>query len=594
MDAILLAAGLGRRMLPLTAERHKSLLPIGETTILGRIVDGLRALPVRDTLVVTGYREGEIRDFLASRYPDMRFRFVHNARYAETNNVVSLAMAFEHTHFDDDVLVIETDVLFDPALLGRLAARRGNAALLDHFRPGMDGTVVSVDEGVVTGVFPPHVQGPDFSYDDKYKTLNLYRFDRQFCRDVFRPLLSLYAQEIDDRCYYELVLGMLVNAGQGRVHAELVDGAPWAEVDDPNDLAAARFVFEPERRLQILERTKGGYWNFDVLDFAHLRNLHFPTDAMVASMKKGLSQFIRGYGSAQTVLDEKLATFLFCRPERVKLLSGASQAFPLLAEILRARAPLLPSPTFGEWPRRFPPARIYRDAPGIAWAEIASALDGAAADLVVLVNPNNPTGTLLPSAWIHALAAAHPATRFLVDESFLGFSDESSLVRHLEERPLDNVVVLSSLSKTLGVPGLRLGYLYACDARLIAEVDERLPIWNLGALSEFFLELLLKFRSELEASLGETRRDRAELTARLTGCACVREVHPSGGNFLLVTLDGDGARAAQLTRALTARHRIYVKDVSARFADGAARLRLAVRVAADHQRLCEALETTWT
>lgn len=589
MKAIVLAAGLGGRMRPLTDQVHKSLLPIGSTTILGRIVDGLLGIQVRDILVVTGYRADEVRAFLSARYPDVPFQFVHNERYRETNNIVSLAMALEQSRFDADLILIECDVLFNPALLGRLTSpERGNIALVDRYRPGMDGTVVSVEDGVVTQVFPPHLQGEDFDYREKFKTLNIYRFDKDFCRTTFQPLLSCYANVIDSGCYYELVLGMLVNMQREKVRAEVVDDGQWVEVDDPNDLAAARFAFEPERRGKILARAFGGLWNFDVLDFTFMRNMYYPTDAMVAAMRRALPALARTYGSAQAVLNEKLAYALRCRPERVQCLHGAAQVFPLLPDLLRARRVLLPAPTFGEFPRWFPDHAAYADTVGVDQNALAARVGEF--DLVVVVNPNNPTGTTLPTGRLHDLAARHPRTTFLIDESFVEFSAEEPLRARLEREPLDNVLIIASLSKSLGVPGFRLGYAYTCDAGLGDRLRARIPIWNLGTPAEFFLELLLKFQPELGASFERTAADRADFGARLARVAGVETVYPSGGNFLLVRLAGDDpARAHRLVERLLARHAIYVKDVSAKFPVPSPYLRLAVRRPSDNLRLLEAL-----
>src|SRR3954451_11733559 len=146
VKAIVLAAGAGGRMRPLSDHTHKSLLPVGESTILGRIVDGLLAIEVRDILVVTGHLRDQICGFLAEHYPGVRFTFVHNQRYRETNNIVSLAMALDQCEFDADIILIECDVLFQPAMLRRLTtAERGNIALVDRYRPGMDGTVVQIN-----------------------------------------------------------------------------------------------------------------------------------------------------------------------------------------------------------------------------------------------------------------------------------------------------------------------------------------------------------------------------------------------------------------------------------------------------------------
>ncbi|HVC21120.1 MAG TPA: aminotransferase class I/II-fold pyridoxal phosphate-dependent enzyme, partial [Vicinamibacterales bacterium] len=537
MHAIILTAGYGRRMQPLSDAQHKALLPVAGSTILGRIVDSLLAAGLPDILIVTGYRADDIHAFLRERYPQVPFRFVHNGRYADTNNIVSLSLALDAMPLDRDVLLIECDLLFDARIIRRLAeAPSGNVALVDHYRAGMDGTVVAVDSGVITHVFPPHLQGPDFSYADKFKTLNIYRFDAGFCRSTLQPLLSCYANLIDGNCYYELVLGMLVNMQRQRIAAEVVDGTLWAEVDDPNDLAVARFRFEPERRAEVLDRALGGHWSFDLLDFAFMRNAHFPTDAMLAAMRQALPDVIRSYGSTQVVLNEKLGYFLRADPARLQVLHGASQAYPLLQELFAGRRVLVPAPTFGEYRRAFPEAGTYADAPGFDRDALERAAAGA--DLIVFVNPNSPTGTTLPTAWLHAFAARHPDRRVLVDESFVDFSGEEPLLRRLEREPLPNVVVLTSLSKSLGVPGLRLGCVYSSDTALIGTIGARLPVWNLSAPAEFFLELLLKYRTDLEASIAQTIADRERFAAELAELPIVRAVLPSGGNFLLVRLAG--------------------------------------------------------
>jgi histidinol-phosphate/aromatic aminotransferase/cobyric acid decarboxylase-like protein/choline kinase len=591
VKAIILAAGVGRRMQPLSDSCHKALLPVGDTTILGRIVDSLLAADVRDIVLVTGHRAGDVERFLRERYPGVPFTFVHNARYNTTNNIVSLSLALDRTHLDADVLLVECDLLFRPGLLRRLAGvRSGNVALVDRYRPGMDGTVVAVESGVITHVYPPHLQGRDFVYHDKYKTLNIYRFDRGFCATTLQPLLNCYANMIDGNCYYELVLGMLVNMQRQRIEADIVDGESWAEVDDPNDLAVARFHFEPERRAAILDRTFGGHWNFDVTDFAFMANAYFPTDAMVAAMRQALPELLRSYGSTQAVLNEKLGFARRCRPERVQVLHGASQVFPLLPDLAGRRAALIPSPTFGEYPRTLPGAATYRDAPGYALDAVAGQL--AREGLLVVVNPNSPTGTTQRTDAIFELAARRSDALVLVDESFVEFSGQPSIIDRLEREPLSNVIVVTSLSKSLGVPGLRLGFLYAVEPTIVARVGAALPVWNLSAPAEYFLELLLKFRNELEWSIRRTIEDRETFAAELSRLPLVERVHPSGGNFLLLRLASDDLSAgARLRRQLLMKHRIEIKDVSQRMATGQPHLRLAVRCPADNARLVSALGT---
>ncbi len=577
MQAIVLAAGYGRRMRPLTDECHKALLPVGGTTILARIVDSLVELGVSDVTVVTGYRAEDVTSYLLEKYPALTFQFIENAAYAETNNIVSLSLALDQMRLTEDALLIECDLLFETKLLRRLAERQGNVALVDHYGAGMDGTVVSVVGGFVTQVYPPHLQDENFNYLDKFKTLNIYRFSRAFLDETLRPLLHVYANQIDSSSYYELVLGMLANIPAHRIGAEIVEGASWIEVDDPNDLAVARFRFEPERRAEILDRSQGGDWALDVQDFSFMRNVHFPPPGMIAAMRHALPDLLKRYGSTQVVLNEKLGLAMGLSADRLQALHGATQAFPILRELLGGRPVAIPNPTFGEYPRMFPHATTYEDGGDLdaILTDLAkAAVPGAC---VVIVNPNNPTGTVVPTASIHDLATAHPETTFLVDESFIDFSGEFSLASQLEFEPLANVIVLVSMSKTLGVPGLRLGYLYACDPAFVAFVGDRLPIWNLSAPAEYFLELIPKFRPELEVSVEQTIVEREALRALLSRVPGIASVKGSGGDFLLVQLEGTRDVARHVRGKLLAEHSVDVKDVSSKFAGGGGWLRVGVR-----------------
>ena len=589
VQAVVLAAGFAKRMQPLSNDCHKALLSVGGTTILGRIMDNLGHAGINDVTIVTGYRADDVKNFVAEHYPQFAVSYVHNENFRTTNNIVSLSMAFDAMTFDQDVVLIECDLLFDPTLLDRLLANPGtNVALLDRYRTGMDGTVVEVANGFVTEVYTGDAQGADFSYVEKYKTLNIYKFDKDFCRNAFRPMLHTYANDIDGSIYYEVILGMLANIRAHRISAEIVEGERWAEVDDPNDLAVASFAFEPTQRSAILDRTFGGHWNFPVMDFSFMRNAYFPTGPMMAAMRHALPELLADYGSAQPMLNEKLSYFLKCDQRRLQVLHGASQIFPMMPAHYAGATVAIPSASFGEYARWFPDATVYPDAPGIDWATVSQL--ASQVDLMVLVNPNTSTGTTMSSQAIYDLAAATPNTTFWVDESFLAFSDEPPMVRLLEERPLDNVVVLVSLSKSLGVPGVRLGYVYSPNLETIAAFGAQLPVWNLSSIAEYLVELMLKFTPAYERSLQRTAQDRDALREQLLALPLVHEILPSGGNFLLLTLVGEEADlAARVRDALLQHHNIEVKNVTEKFSDRRPRLRVAVRARGENNQFVAAL-----
>jgi len=589
MKAVILAAGYGNRMRPLTDNCHKTLLKIGDRTIIERIVDGLVANQVTDITIVTGYRREELTTYLHDRFPGMPFHFVHNPRYRETNNVYSLALAFRQMQFEADLILIESDLIFEPSVIERVIhAQETNVALVDRFRSGMDGTVVTVENKVITSVIPPHLQGPRFDFTDKYKTLNIYKFSREFCASTFVKLLTYYATAIDANCYYELILGILIYMQRETVHAEILEGERWAEVDDPNDLSIAEFVFNDEARRPTLQRAHGGFWSYDITDYCYIRNMYFPTNALISEMRDNLPALLRNYGSTQSVLDRKAAYFLLCDARRLHVLNGASQIYPILRGWLGGKRVLLPSPTFGEYPRIFPEHDTYRDAVGIDRADLERRCEQA--DVIVVVNPNNPTGTILPTDWIHRLAAQRPDKMFLVDESFIEFSEEPTIVEELEREPLDNVLVVKSLSKSLGMPGLRLGFAYTCNQEISRRIGDEIPIWNLNSIAEFALETMLKHRPALFRSFEQTKSDRDAFAEALSGSDLVERVYPSAANFLLVSTREAHLRGHDLVELLLSRHNVFIHDATKKISDGKQYYRLAVRLPHENMRLARMLD----
>jgi histidinol-phosphate/aromatic aminotransferase/cobyric acid decarboxylase-like protein/choline kinase len=590
VKAIILAAGIGRRMRPLSDHCHKTLLEVGGKTIMGRILEGLLANGITEVCIVTGYRADEVEAYVAREFGHLQCTFVRNERFDSTNNIYSMALAMERIEPDSDVILIESDLLYEPSVITRLLkSEHPNVALVDKYRTGLDGTVVSVSaDNVITQVIPSSLQAANFDFSDKYKTLNIYKFSADFCRTTFRKLLSYYARAIDGNCYYELILGILIYMQQVQVHAETLDGEVWAEVDDANDLRAASFTFVPTDRRRQLESSWGGYWQTPVTDFAFIRNMYFPGSSMMSQLRAALPELVTNYGSAQALLNEKLGYFLRCDPGHVQLLNGAAQFLsPMLQRRFSPDRVLLPDPTFGEYSRLFPHALTYDDRGRIDLEEVQQ--KAADVDLVVIVNPNNPTGTTVRAEDIHEMAGLLPDKTLLVDESFIEFSGVPSLVPWAEETDATNVVVLKSLSKSLGVPGLRLGYVFSPDRNLVNQIGSELPVWNVNSIAEYFLEIILKYRGELDDSVAATIRDREDFIIRLRALDVVDKVFPSGGNFVLVRLAVGAETAALLADRLLEDENIFVKDASSKFADGHVYWRLAVRTPRDNQQLCDRL-----
>lgn len=592
MKAIILTAGFGNRMRPLTLDTHKTLLKVGSRTVIQRIIDSLVEQNIFDIVLVTGYLASELQEYISKTFPDLNVSYIHNSRYAQTNNIYSLALAFENIEIDDDIILIESDLIYDPSVLQRLIkSPYKNVALVDKYRSGMDGTVVTIENDIITNVIPPHLQEIDFNFEDKYKTLNIYKFSKPFCESTFKRLLTYYARVIDDNCYYELVLGILIYMQREVIYAEKLDHEQWAEMDDPNDLTIAKFIFEESAQNEILDRSFGGYWNYDILDFCFIRNMYFPSNSILSELKGNLHNLLHNYGSTQSILNQKLAYFLLWKKEHLTVLNGASQIYPFLQEFFADKRGLVPSPTFGEYARVFPEGAQYKDDMGVDLNELELASKDC--DVVVLVSPNNPSGSVISTEWIHNFAKKHSNKFVIVDESFIEFASEPSIVPLLEESLLNNVIVVKSLSKSLGVPGIRLGYVYSANKEFNSSLASFLPIWNLNSVAEYFLEIILKHRNELNASFEATIADRDHFQEQLATLTAVDQVFASQGNYILVRLKGDMELASQVVKNLLSQSKIYVKNISGRFDQEHGYLRIAVRLPSENAYFVTCLESVY-
>jgi len=576
MHAIILTAGLGKRMRPKTFNNHKTLLQVGGKTILCRIIDALLDNNICHITIGTGYFEDRLKRYLENNYPQIQFNYMNNSRFHETNNIYSLSQILNTCEIDDDILLIESDLVFDGSVINRIIhSSYENVALLDKYRPGMDGTVVEIADNKIINIFLPHIQDKNFSYENKYKTLNIYKFSNEFCKNVFKKLLNFYVNSIDDNCYYEYILGVLIYIQKETIYAELIQDEKWAEVDDVNDLDIAEYIFNPSQRLKQVNQKFGGLWNYDLLDFCFPINQYFPGESVISEFKNCMEILMKSYSSCQSELNKKLSHFLLCNEKHVVMLNGASQIYPFLSQKMFEKNVLMPSLTFGEYERIFSNKAYYEDMGQICKNEISKKL--ASNDVIVFVNPNNPTGTMIPTNYIYDLALSNPQKIIVVDESFLDFSKEISIMKLLTDKPLSNILVIKSLSKNLGVPGLRLGFAFSTNQEWMTFVNQHLPIWNINSMAEHLLELLLKNREYLIQSYENMRKDRDLFIKKLSQLDFISHVFPSQANFIMVKFKNVHTKLTGLSKMLLEKHRIYVKDLSNKIKDNSVYFRIAVR-----------------
>ena len=588
MIAIILAAGYGNRMRPLTDNEHKTLLKINNITIIDNIIDSLVTNSINKVVIVTGYRADELRNYLLDNYNDVNFQFVHNKDFRTTNNIFSLSLAFKKTEIDSDIILIESDLIYDHKIIGNLIkSSKKNIALVSKYHSGMDGTVVKLgSKNKITEVIPPHLQDSDFSFSDKYKTLNIYKFSQDFTNNIFSKLLNYYSEVIDDNCYYELVLGILIYMQKEDIYSILVDNKDWIEVDDTNDIRIAEYKFAKDQKKDILGDAWGGYWNYDIIDFSFIRNMYFPTPSMIADVKNNIEELIWNYGSSNKIFNQKLSYYLLKDESKLCALNGAAQIYPFINNKYSDSRVLIPNPTFGEYEKIFNKKDYYSDNGSFDFDEISKKILNN--DIIVFVNPNNPTGTFVKSDIILELIKNYPKKLFIIDESFIDFSDTQSVSEIPGSELLNNFLIIKSMSKSHGFPGVRIGYIYSNNLNMIKEISESLPVWNFNSIAEYFLEIMLKYRNEFEKSIEKTIYDRLEFSNLLKKQDWIERVFNSESDFILVETK---AKIAELINELLEFHNIYIREISNKFKDGKTYFRFAVRTGYENKLVIEKISS---
>ena len=254
-------------------------------------------------------------------------------------------------------------------------------------------------------------------------------------------------------------------------------------------------------------------------------------------------------------------------------------------------------PTFEEYPNRFDPAQSVSFYPHNAdLSYTADDLMQFFADKeigsLVVVNPDNPSGSYIPKADLLRLCdwAAEKGIRLVIDESFVDFADEpdATLIRQeiLDKYP--RLYVMKSISKSYGVPGLRLGVLASGDTELIAAMKKDVAIWNINSFGEFYMQIAEKYNKDYETALVRFRAERSRFAAALSEINGLRVI-PSQANYFTAELT-NGMAASQLTKLLLVKHSILIKDLSKKLGGGAF-IRIAIRGSADNDRLTAALKT---
>ena len=597
MQAIILAAGMGKRLKALTRDNTKCMVKVNGVSLIDRMLHQLDMKHLNRIVIVVGYEGKKLIDYISTLNIDTPIIYIENPIYDKTNNIYSLALAKEEL-LRDDTLLFESDIIFEDAVIdGLIEDSRETLALVDKYESWMDGTCVKLNKSDDIVDF---ISGKKLDYTnttDYYKTVNIYKFSKHFSESRYVPFLEAYQSALGENEYYEQVLRVVAMLDEPEIKAKRLNGERWYEIDDIQDLDIAESIFAPddEQHLSLLQSRYGGFWRYPkLLDFCYLVNPFFPNARMKAEMRASFDVLLTEYPSGMRVNSLVAARNFGVNTDNIVTGNGAAELIKSLMDSVNGVVGFV-RPTFEEYPNRYDSQKsvyYYPDNNNFSYSadDLIDFFTANPVQYLVVVNPDNPSGNYIPKKDILNLAdwCRLNEITLILDESFVDFADEpnSSIIDQQILEEYSNLIVLKSISKSYGVPGLRLGVMASGNTDLIRRIKKDVSIWNINSFAEFFMQIEEKYKKDYEKSLVQIKAERRRFEHRLSAFRDIRVI-PSQANYILVELCSS-ISAFELTKVLLNKYNILIKDLSSK-TNGKDYIRIAVRNKEDNDELLKAL-----
>ncbi len=600
MQAIILAAGMGRRLGEYTQNNTKCMVPVNGVKLIDRMMRQLKKLNLKRVVVVVGYEGQKLMDYLGTDREGLKIEYVNNPIYDKTNNIYSLALAKKQLQ-EDDTLLLESDLIFDDEMLELLANNsEPNLALVAKYESWMDGTMVRLDDENNIVNFIPKAA---FKYSDiqfYYKTVNIYKFSKEFSKEKYVPFLEAYSKAVGDNEYYENVLRIISFLNSHDLKALPITTEKWYEIDDKQDLDIAEALFADDKDLLNKYYGRyGGFWRFpQMLDYCYLVNPYFPSSRIVDEMQANFRILLTEYPSGMKVNTLLASKCWGVKEEYIIPGNGAAELIKVLMELTIGKVGVV-RPTFEEYPNRLEDGRVEAFVPQNSdfrydAEDLMQYFGEHKVETLLLINPDNPSGNFIPKADVLRLAnwCGQNSIRLIVDESFVDFSDDWETNSLLEDGILEaypHLMVMKSISKSYGVPGLRLGIMASSDTALIAKMKKSVSIWNINSFAEFFMQIYTKYEKDYKRACAKFLKIRKLFWDELQEIPYLH-VMPTQANFFFCEVLPPH-NSNDIVISMLKKHNILMSSCSAKKAIQPNRyMRIAVRTAEENHRLVEALK----
>ena len=599
MQAIILAAGMGKRLKELTQNNTKCMVKVNGVSLIDRLLHQLERQQLSRIVIVVGYEGKKLIDYIATLGIHTPIVYVDNAIYDKTNNIYSLALAKNYL-VEEDTLLFESDVIIEESAIEALVQDpRDTLAMVDKYESWMDGTCVKLDEYDNIAAFVP---GKSFDYKEReeyYKTVNIYKFSKHFSQDIYVPFLEAYCSALGENEYYEQVLRVITMLDSPGIKGFRLSGQKWYEIDDEQDLDIATTLFAPddETRIELMHKRYGGFWRYPgLLDYCYLVNPYYPPKRLKDELKASFDTLLTEYPSGMSVNALLAAKNFGVHKDNIVVGNGAAELIKSLMESFTGKTGII-RPTFEEYPNRY----VFEDevvfTPSNAdytytADELISFFSGHKVDNLIVINPDNPSGNYMKKEEILKIAdwAEENRIKLVVDESFADFADEpdNSLLNQKLLASHRYLYVMKSISKSYGVPGIRLGILASGNVAAMETIKKDVAIWNINSIGEFYLQIAEKYKKDYAAAMKKFREERKRFQSLLKELDGIRVI-PSQANYFMIEVT-NGMTSKELMIRLFKNHYLLIKDLTSKVQDGKQYIRIAIRNHTDNDKMVEALK----
>lgn len=597
MQAIILAAGMGKRLKHLTQSNTKCMVKVNNQTLIERMLNQLDSINLSKIIIVVGYKGQKLIEYISSLNITTEIQFINNPIYDKTNNIYSLSLAKKNL-LDDDTILLESDLILDNDIIYRIICdSRPSLAVVDKYECWMDGTCIELDEDDNIVSFIPNSQFDYNRIDQLYKTVNIYKFSKTFATNCYVPFLEAYQKVLGLNEYYEQVLRVISLAGNHDLKALRLNGENWYEIDDLQDLDIASSIFSTDsERYKSMNRRHGGFWRYPKInDFCYLVNPGYPSSKMISEIQVNLKSLMTKYPSSLEVNSLLVSKMFDIELNHIVVGNGVSELLKAIIDTNSERIGLIIPSSF-EFPNNitsdhFSYCSILNDYLSYSSTDIISFIKNQNIKTMVLMNPDNVSGNYIPKEDIISLLtyANEHSVKIIIDETATDYVDEecSSLLTDEILNRYSNLVVLKSISDSHGISGLRLGILSTSDENYLKKIKTSLPLWNINSLSEFYLQIMEKYKKSYIESINNVKEERRYVLSILCRLNHVT-VLPSQGNHITL-LFKDGILASNVSKHLLIDYNIYVKDLNG-ITNKDCYLRFSIKNRNDNDILINALE----